>query len=278
MKRPILLASTVVISLQATRSQLVPVYRALAEPRPAMARFDEQCGASTGPFTVFRPDADPASKTALVKSLDDGRVIDISRAALSRAADALPGPPVTICLYPGELVDGLPHLGGVGGVSLGAGRIKLFLHPAPGRLERVSYTVAHEYHHEVERVAGPGGSSPIDIVVREGKADHFAVSLYPHLRPAHTQALSDAELKMAWGQLAEHERTSSPTFRRDFMIGAFTPGSTKWPGYRLGYQMVEQYFKGSKATHSDIVSTPARAIHQRFRQQLRTSGRPDAAR
>ena len=29
----------------------------------------------------------------------------------------------------------------------------MFLHPAPRQLDRVSYTVAHEYHHEVERVA-----------------------------------------------------------------------------------------------------------------------------
>ena len=81
----------------------------------------------------------------------------------------------------------------VGGVSLGGGRIKLLLHPKPGGLRRVTYTLAHEYHHEVERNLGPRGYGPIDIMIREGKADHFAVTLYPELRPRHALPLSDAE-------------------------------------------------------------------------------------
>ena len=156
------------------------------------------------------------------------------------SSKTLPGATVNICLFMGELSRGLPYLDGVGGVAFGGGRIKLILHPKPNGLHRVPYTVAHEYHHEVERNLGPGGYGPIDIMIREGKADHFAISQYPDLRPPHTKPLSDAELTTSLRELEDYDRAraSAAEFRRDFMIGKNTR-VLMWPGYRLGYEMVE---------------------------------------
>lgn len=133
-----------------------------------------------------------------------------------------------------QLTGGLPYLDGVGGVSLGGGRIKLVLHPQPGGLRRVAYTVAHEYHHEVDRRLGPGGCGPIDIMIREGKADHFATTLYPELRPPHTEALSEAEFKQSWKALLDYDQrdVAASEFRADFMIGG-NPRLLLWPGYSL---------------------------------------------
>src|SRR5262245_11992609 len=221
-------------------SAVVPVYRDLLKATPfSESAYDGLCGAGAGPFEILRT-APSRQAAALVRDLDAGEVINLAERALSRASTALPGATVTVCLFPGELSRGLPYLGGVGGVSLGAGHIKLVLHPGPGQLRRVSYTVTHEYHHEAERSLGPGGPGPIDILVREGKADYFAVTMYPELRPPHTQPLSSAERHAAWRALLDHEQAQTPpaAFRSDFMIGT-NPRVTPWPGYRLAYEMVE---------------------------------------
>lgn len=181
---------------------------------------------------------------------------------------------MTVCVFAGANTGGLPHLGGVGGLSLGGGRIKLFLHPAPKGLSRVEYTVAHEYHHEVERLTGPlSRFGPLSNVIREGKADHFAVSLHPHLRPAHTQPLSAEELRTAWKRLMEFEK--DPTgFGADYMIGRF-PNGTRWPGYRLGFEIVEAYVKSTRQAPADWIKVPAPVIAENF---LRTPRGAEAQR
>jgi uncharacterized protein YjaZ len=129
----------------------------------------------------------------------------------------------------------------------------------------VPYTVAHEYHHEVEYLLGTGGYDPIDIMIREGKADHFAIGLYPDLRPPHTRPLTAADLKNALNEIENYERsrTSPSVFRRDFMIGKDTR-VLPWPGYRLGYEMVESYFRGKKMTPTEAITVPARTIYEAY--------------
>ena len=245
-----------------------PVYRDLVKPE----RFDEaayadRCGIGAGPLELLNTDTPLATRQQLVRELDAARVPAVAERALARAAAVLPGATVNVCLFMGELSRGLPYLSGVGGVALGGGRIKLILHPGPKGLHKVPYTVAHEYHHEVEQNLGRGGWGPVDIVIREGKADHFAIGLYPDLRPPHTQPLSAAELTVALRDLDEYERShaSPSTVRRDFMIGK-NPRVLMWPGYRLGYEMVELYFKGKNVTPLDVVKTPAAAIYDHYRK------------
>src|SRR5262245_24670038 len=183
-------------------SAIVPVYRDLLKPTPLVAAaYDGLCGAGVGPFQILRLDTPRQTATAIAQELDAADVVGIAERALARASTTLPGAVVTICLLPGELTGGLPYLGGVGGVSLGGGHIKLLLHPGPAQLNRIPYAVAHEYHHEVERNLGAGGNGPVDIIMREGKADYFAVTLYPELRPPHTRPLNDAERRAAWRAL-----------------------------------------------------------------------------
>jgi uncharacterized protein YjaZ len=250
---------------------VIPVYRDLLTAAPWVeTAHQDRCGPGAGPLTILRSGTPKETAAAIARQLDAADVTGAAERALARASDALPGARVTVCLYPGELTGGLPYLGGVGGLSLGGGRIKLLLHPQPGGLARVPYTVAHEYHHEVERLAGPGGYGPIDILVREGKADHFAVTLYPGLRPPHTRALSDAELKTAWARLLGYDREQAPPsrFRADFMIGD-NPRVTAWPGYRLAYEMVALYFQGRTPAPIDVVRTPARVIVDHYRRHGR---------
>jgi hypothetical protein len=256
--------------MQSSGGTVLPIYRDLLRDGPfSEADYLDRCGSGAGPLELLKP-TDQITRERLVREVDAAKVPAIAERALARAAAALPGATANVCLFMGELSRGLPYLDGVGGVALGAGRIKLILHPQPKGLHRVPYTVAHEYHHEVEYLQGPGGFGPLDIMIREGKADHFAIGLYPDLRPPHTQPLSPAELKHALGEIEYYERTrtSPAVFRRDFMIGKDTR-VLMWPGYRLGYEMVESYFRGKNVTPLEIVKTPATTIYAQFEQHGR---------
>lgn len=251
---------------QSTGGVVLPIYRDLVRDRAfSEADYYDRCGSGAGPLELLKP-AGLATRQQLVREVDAAGVPALAERALARAAAALPGATVNVCLFMGELSRGLPYLSGVGGVALGGGRIKLILHPQPKGLHKVAYTVAHEYHHEAERNLGPGGYGPVDIVIREGKADHFAVGLYPDLRPPHTHALSADELAIALRDLDDYERSQAPppVVRQDFMIGK-NPRVLMWPGYRLGYEMVELYFKGRKVTPLDVVKTPAHVIRDHYR-------------
>jgi hypothetical protein len=253
------------IVMQSSGGTVLPIYRNLLSDRPFNeANYVDRCGSGAGPLELLKP-TDRAARERLVREIDAAKVPAIAERALARAAAVLPGATVNVCLFMGELSRGLPYLDGVGGVALGGGRIKLILHPQPNGLHRVPYTVAHEYHHEVEYLQGRGGFGPVDIMIREGKADHFAIGLFPDLRPPHTQPLSTTELTHALGEIEYYERTgTSPSvFRRDFMIGKDTR-VLMWPGYRLGYEMVESYFRGKKTTPFEVVAVPARTIYDAY--------------
>ena len=267
----VLVALLSVAVARAPTTSVLPVYRDLLKPLPfTEATYYDRCGVGTGPLEILKADTPRAEAAAIVRALDAADVIGLAQRSLARAARILPGASVTVCLFPGELSRGLPYLDGVGGVSLGNGQIKLLLHPKPGGLRRVSYTVAHEYHHEVERNIGPRGNGPIDILIREGKADYFAVGLYPDLRPPHTKVLSDTEFKDAWRELLDYEQSQPPptTFRADFMIGK-NPRVLAWPGYRLGYEMVEHYLRGKRLSATESIRIPARVFFDHFRQRRR---------
>jgi uncharacterized protein YjaZ len=250
---------------------VLPVYRDLVKPLPFIeATYFDRCGVGSGPLEILRGDTPRRISAEIVRDLDAAGVMQLAERALARASRSLPGATVTVCLFPGELAGGLPYLQGVGGVSLGGGHIKLLLHPKPGGLQRVSYTVAHEYYHEVERVLWRSGNDPNEIMIREAKADYFATMLYPQLRPAHTMPLNPAELKQSLAELKEFQDRRAPAaeFRSAFMIGR-NPRVLTWPGYRLGYEMVESYFGGQQVEPLELMKTPTPLILEQYRRSGR---------
>lgn len=254
------------IAAQVSAGVVLPVYRDLLQPRPFVdATYGARCGFGTGPTPILSANTTADDRAAIVRGLDAANVVQLAERSLARAAKVLPGATVTICLYPGDLAGALTYLDGVGGVSLGAGHIKLLLHPQPDGLRRVTYTVAHEYHHEVDRLQGPGGNDPLDIMLREGRADYFATSLYPELKPPHTKPLSAAELRQSWTQLLDfQQRRALPNeFRAAFMIGS-NPRVLVWPGYRLGYEMTELYFKAHPAAPQAAMRVSSQAIFDHY--------------
>jgi uncharacterized protein YjaZ len=226
----------------------------------ALAAFDAQCGVNDGPFERLRLTTSRLKAADIARAIDDAGAPRVIEDAYARASAALAGPPVTICVYAGELSRGLPFLGGVGGLAVGGGRIRLFLHPTKERFAKLPYTVAHEYQHEVQRSIVPF-SGPDDTLIREGKADHFAVSLYPALRPPHTNRLSDEEMKVVWPASLEFRKGGVP--QADFMIAAGGP-LPRWAGYRLAFEMVGSYLETFEGGPADFVKVPSSVIVDAF--------------
>jgi uncharacterized protein YjaZ len=234
----------------------------------------EACAGTMGPFAALPPDTFPGEALDIVQRIEDGRVRELVASGLKRAAAALPGAErTTVCIQAVALNSAIEHMRGVSGVSLG-GRIKIFVHPTIAGFARVEYTAAHEYHHEVARMHLPPGWSrdPLEAIVAEGKADAFAVRLFPRLAPPHTDPLTGDEKRRVWALFQQQLAVPTESFRDDIMFGG-AEGMPQWAGYRLGFEMVNSYLQ----THPDLsvqawTVLPAREFLEAFSRTNRIAG------
>ena len=209
----------------------------------------DACAGAMGSYSHLPPDTYPGEALDIVRRIEEGHVRELIESGLKRASAVLPGAEeTTVCVQAVALNRPMEYMRGVGGVSLG-GRIKIFVHPTIAGFARVEYTAAHEYHHEVMRTHLPQGWSydPLEAIIAEGKADAFAVSLFPTLRPPHTDPLSPDEKRLTWAAFQRQLSTPSDRFREDFMFG-LAEGLPRWAGYRLGFEMVTTYLE----SHRDL--------------------------
>ena len=253
-----------------------PAERNVLYQRLVLDAHADACAGGMGSFTRMSPDTFPGEALDIVRRIEEGRVRELVESGLKRASAALPGAErTTVCIQAVGLNRAIEHMRGVGGVSLG-GRIKIFVHPTIAGFARVEYTAAHEYHHEVARMhLEPGWSfDPLESMIAEGKADAFAVRLFPTLRPPHTDALTPDERRRAWEAFEQQLAAPNDTFREDFMFG-LAEGMPRWAGYRLGFEMVNGYLE----THPDLqvkawTLLPAREFLEAFRDDRRTAASP----
>lgn len=229
----------------------------------------EACAGSMGSFVHLPSETFPGEALDIVRRIEEGRVRERVESGLTRAAAALPGADGTVvCIQAVALNRSMEYMRGVGGVSLG-GRIKIFVHPTIAGFARVEYTIAHEYHHEVSRryLAAGWSGDPLEAIVAEGKADAFAASLFPTLRPPHTDPLPAGQHADVWAAFQRQLVSPTPTFRDDFMFGR-GEGMPRWAGYRLGFEMVSAYL--SKNRDLDVrvwTMLPARAFLEAYTKE-----------
>lgn len=248
-----------------------PAERDVLYRRLVLDAHADACAGAMGSFTPLPRDTFPGEALDIVRRIEEGRVRELVESGLKRASAALPGAErTTVCIQPVALNRAIEHMRGVGGVSLG-GRIKIFVHPTLAGFARVEYTAAHEYHHEVVRMhLAPGWSrDPLESMIAEGKADAFAVRLFPTLRPPHTDPLDPDERRRTWQAFEQQLAAPTDTFREDFMFGV-AEGMPRWAGYRLGYEMVNRYLE----TRPDLdvkvwTLLPAREFLEAFRDRRR---------
>ena len=152
---------------------------------------------------------------------------------------------------------------GIGGFTLGPGRIEILVDPAYPNLgtalqQRLPLVVAHELHHAV-RWRGPGRPfTLLEWLAFEGLADHFAIELLGTPLQPWSQAFHESETDF-YLDLARPDFDSAAFDYQGWFFGA-DPRLPYWAGYTLGFHMVADYQARTGRSAAALVNTPADAF------------------
>ena len=191
---------------------------------------------------------------ALLEAVDLIRGSDIERRVeegFTSAARLLPGGPTTVCLFAADPQDTFVRdvMNGVSGFSPGAGRIWLFAHSESAWRDEIASALAHEYHHSVSLESDGEDPPAIDLlesILLEGRADSFALLLYPEKSFPWIEALTPAEEQDLWRRMEPQLGTTDEAIHSEFLFGG--QEIPRWGGYTIGFRIVQAYLRG----HPDV--------------------------
>lgn len=176
-----------------------------------------------------------------LRMLYDNKVEMIVEDALEKSNQYLPGVDTTVYIFPSTLeYYRLTRHGGVAGCTLGSGKILLLVDPTvDGWESRLSYVVAHEYHHSVwtAKVFDKKKFTLLDYLVFEGRADSFANKVYPDEEVAWVNSIEYEEEKNIWSLISEQLNSEDGELLHNVMFG--------WGGYTIGYNIVQDFLKNN---------------------------------
>ena len=226
-----------------------------------MADAHPSCPVSALQFGLD-PEDDPAWSSAQGAGWDPDEVIPVVRGAMARARAALPGPAIDLCLgLSGRPTNPtLARMNGIGGAAFPPATMMLVVAPAlnPDWLERLPFTIAHEYHHLATTRPAPTG---LEVLIREGRAHHFAWQLYPQTLHPSAMALTAEQIGPAWRTIRDNlTMPSGPFLRRYMFAGTFYGGEVPgWAGYTIGFCLVWAHAEARPGVAPlDLARVPAR--------------------
>ena len=183
-------------------------------------------------------------RRAQAAKFDTGEFVRLATAAWRRTNAELPQKPVRVCVDLAAVADTFirDRMGGVTGVTAGAGRIVLKIHPDADWQKALPYAVAHELHHSywAEHHYDPAAPFTLaDYLVFEGRADYLAGTLFGHGTP-WTTALDDAAYATTWRAVSKELNVTQFETLRAVMFGSPKDGLPQWAGYSIGYRLVRE--------------------------------------
>ncbi|WP_189006903.1 DUF2268 domain-containing putative Zn-dependent protease [Deinococcus malanensis] len=176
----------------------------------------------------------------------EAEVMALTRETIARCARLLDLTDVTVVLLPESPENAfvLERMGGVAGLTVGAGVVVLRVAPTTSWQPFVVDAVAHELHHaswvhtrdDVDRTVD---LSLVEAVVMEGRACVFARELQPDFVAPWTRALTEMQARNALGVVGEVLRGKQTVDAGAFLFGGhdFAP----WTGYDVGTRMVQAF-------------------------------------
>ena len=106
--------------------------------------------------------------------------------------------------------------------------------------------MAHELHHVARR--------PLDALIHEGLADHFAVELTGLEPPLWVLALSPEETIRLVAR-AREEYDSPHYSHMAWFFGSDELGIPRWAGYSLGFKLVGDYLARNPSAKASALAT-----------------------
>ncbi len=152
---------------------------------------------------------------------------------------------------------------GISGFAYG-GMIALFIAPALNRdwLHFLQFTIAHEIHHAATARPATNG---LDVLIREGRAHHFAWTLFPELLAPSAQAVDQSDYGTVMDTITAHIADPPAEFTTTIMFGGeyFGGAVPRWAGYTVGFDIVRRFASSNRdLTLSELARIPPRVIWQ----------------
>jgi len=244
---------------------------------PAVVRLRN---ASDLTWNGFHVHLDPTVMVWADESHVDVRAV--VRGAVAHIEGALHGSPTTVEIAAGSYVH-IPDVGIGGDTDRRTGEVKISMdsrRPTPVKdllTVWIPLALAHELHHSHRIVDGPGyGATLLDAIVTEGSAEAFVREAYPSApRIPWVEPLPPAQKAAVWRRArAVLSAPDDLDLHQTWFVGG---GSLpRWPGYRIGYEMVRRYLAGHpKTSAAQLAMVPSRVIFagSGFAQAMSPAGR-----
>jgi uncharacterized protein YjaZ len=118
-------------------------------------------------------------------------------------------------------------------------------------------TLAHEIHHQVRSLAGPGfGRVLLEQLVSEGTADVFDGQAFPGAPNPWDQVLTPDQEHRLWAQVQpDLQKVSYPNgLYGSWMFGDPAAGIPRWSGFTIGYHMASGYVAQHPGTNAESLA------------------------
>ena len=212
----------------------------------------------------------------LEKQLSILSKIDIAdlESKFTLVANALPSDDddsMLVALYP--LCDGNKTVkerqNGIVGASVW-GNVIISINPLADDWQKwISFTFAHEYHHNiwghnwyVLRGGKDLDGSFLQHMITEGQADLFAMSLFPDLVSQWNQPFDTEEEKILWARIKPILYSTNHKTHGDYMFGNEGKGLPWCMGYSFGRMIVADYLQKNAMTFSQLLNIPAKQVFE----------------
>lgn len=203
---------------------------------------------------VNAPINDTATASEALAELDAEAIEASLNEELQELQQALPGPPVTVCVVIAgdETADFISaEMNGVTGVTAGAGQVILVIDPPTMSDEALRYTLAHEYHHSWWTSHQPMAPNftLLDYLLFEGRADAFASLQHPDHAAPWTDRLTRQQIRDHWTAIEPDLESQDPFLLQAVMFGGGP--FPQWTGYTTGVRIVQDFIAANPASAPD---------------------------
>jgi len=179
--------------------------------------------------------------------------------------DKLPGPDTKILFMPAN--PAYKEIWESHGVSLhavtpGAGKIIVMINPTIENWQQLlPYALAHEYHHSVwiSRNFKRSDITLLEYLILEGRADAFAIELFPDNHHPFINALSKEQEKRIWKIIKPELHFRDSDFNEKIMQG--TKDIPIGSGYSIGFSIIKSLMKqNTEISNKELIDMTAEEI------------------